>query len=460
MHPVNALIAPAAGRRPRSPERSFEAAMRAASRTSGLPWLTDEPFLSDLRVLHDAWHEVPDLTPIGRIAVQAEIRRHLATRLRMLHLLDVHPEVAEEPIDRPVVITGLPRTGTTFGHGLLAQRADVRAPRLWELWSPVPDTGRPGERTLSRRRRLAAARTRVRSFDAMIPGFQTIHPMHPLEPEECVFALPHSLGHHVRAPVPGYRAWFERRDTVPDYLHLRRQLQALQWRRKRRRWVLKSPFHLLTLDALLTVFPDATVVLTDRDPARAMASWGSLAEAGMSAHCADVNPRWIGREWLEIWSRGAERARAVRRAHDPERFLDMPYGELTADPVGTAERLWRRMGEGFDADCRARVLAYTRRDRRKDPGGHRYGLDRYGLDPDRVRAAFGPDPRSGPNAAESPRRTRPARGCGGEPGAVVPGAPPPEARRWCPRAVRRRVRPGHRPARPRPPCPGASGTGP
>ncbi|MCY9784074.1 sulfotransferase [Nocardiopsis sp. EMB25] len=392
VHPVNTLIAPVAGRRPHPAERSFDAATRAAAQRTGLTWPVDEPFLSDLRVLHEAWHAVPDLTPIGRVSVQAEIRRRLETRLRMLHLLDVHPEVADEPIDRPVFITGLPRTGTTFGHGLLAAHADARAPMLWELWNPVPDTGRPGERTLSRRRRLAAARALVRGMDAMLPGFQTIHPMHPLEPEECVFALPHGLSHHVRAPIPGYRAWVERRDAVPDYAYLKQQLQALQWKRPRRRWVLKSPLHLLTLDALLDVFPDATVVLTDRDPARAMASWGSLTEAGMRLHCADVDPSRIGGEWLEIWSKGAERARAVRRAHDPGRFLDLPYDELTRDPVAVAERTWRALGAEFDAESRNRTLRYTRRDRRKNPGGHRYGPERYGLDPDRVRAVFGPDP--------------------------------------------------------------------
>lgn len=390
MSPVNALLTPwekVSG----TAEEAFDAALRAASSRSGLAWPSDETFLSDMRVLSDAWNAVPGLTPIGRISLRSEIRRRLETRLRMLHLLDAHPEVADEPVDRPVFITGLPRTGTTFGHGLLAQHVRGRAPLLWELLNPVPDTGKPEERTVSRRERLGSVRTMVRGMDAMAPGFQTIHPMHPLEPEECVFLLPHGMANHVRASVPGYRAWVERRDATPDYVYLKQQLQALQWKRPARRWVLKSPLHLPNLDVLLKVFPDAVIVLTDRDPARAMASWASLVEAGRRLHSGEVDPQRIGREWVEIWARAAERARRVRREHGSEHFLDLPYEELTSDPVGSAERIWRLLGEDFDADTRARTLAYTRRDRRKNPGGHRYSLERYGLTAEEVHAAFGPD---------------------------------------------------------------------
>ncbi|MFD3685651.1 sulfotransferase family protein [Nocardiopsis sp. NPDC058631] len=391
VNPVNALMDPFERRFGAAAEEVFDDALRAASFRSGLPWPSDEPFLSGIRVLSDAWQAVPGVTPLGRIGLRSEIRRRLETRLRMLHLLDANPEVEEEPVDRPVFITGLPRTGTTFGHGLLAQHVRGRAPMLWEMLSPVPDTGRPEERTVSRRERLGSARTQMRGMNAMGPGFQAIHPMHPLEPEECVFLLPHGVFFHVRAAVPGYRAWVEQRDATPDYVYLKQQLQALQWKRPARRWVLKSPLHLPNLDALLAVFPDAVIVMTDRDPARAMASWGSLTEAGMRLHNREVDPHWIGREWLEIWSGAAERARRVRREHGPERFLDLPYEELTSDPVKAAERVWHHLGEEFDPATRAHTLAYTRRDRRKDPGGHRYSLDRYGLTAEEVYAAFGPD---------------------------------------------------------------------
>ena len=390
LDPVNVLLSPCAGRS--GGEGSFDALLRAVSSRSGLPWLPDDAFLSDMRFLHESWQSAPGLTPAGGLAFQSEVRRRLDTRLRMLHLLDVHLEVTAQTIDRPVFITGLPRTGTTFGHGLLSRHVRSRAPMLWELLSPVPDTGRPGERTVSRRERLASARAQIRGMHAVSPGFAMIHPMHPMEPEECTFLLPHGLNHHVRAFVPDYRAWLEKRDAVPDYVYLRQQLQALQWKRPARRWVLKSPLHLPNLDALLAVFPDAVIVLTDRDPARAVPSWASLTEAGMRMHCRTADPVRIGREWLDIWAEAAERARRVRSRHDPARFLDLPYQELTSDPLGTAERIWNDLGEGFDPASRERTLAYTRRDRRKNPGGHRYGLDRYGLSEEEVRAAFGPAP--------------------------------------------------------------------
>ncbi|MFL1381017.1 sulfotransferase family protein [Nocardiopsis protaetiae] len=390
LKPVNGLLAPFEGRF--GGEGSFDAALRAASSRSGLPWPPDEPFLSGMKVLHDAWQAAPDLTPLGRFSLQTEIRRRLERRLRMLHLLDARPEIAAQTVDRPVFITGLPRTGTTFAHGLLARHVRGRAPMLWELLNPVPDTGRPGERKVSRRERLAAARTQVRGTHAAGPGFGAIHPMHPLEPEECIFLLPHGLNSHILAHVPDYRAWLERRDATPDYVYLKQQLQALQWGRPARRWVLKSPWHLSNVDVLLSVFPDAVVVLTDRDPARAMASWASMTEAGRRLHCHGADPRQIGREWVDIWAGAAESARRVRAGQGPGRFLDLPYDELTSDPLGAAERVWQSLGEEFDPESRARTLAYTRRDRRESPGGHKYGLGRYGLTAEEVRAAFGPDP--------------------------------------------------------------------
>ncbi|MGW9351096.1 sulfotransferase family protein [Nocardiopsis flavescens] len=402
LKPVNALLSPFGGRS--GAAESFDATLRAASTRSGLPWPSDEPFLSELRFLHDSWEAAPDLTPVGRFSLRTEIGRRLERRLRMLHLLDARPEVAAGAVDRPVFITGLPRTGTTFGHGLLARHTAGRAPLLWELLNPVPDTGRPGERTVSRRERLAAARTQVRGMHAAGPGLGTIHPMHPMEPEECIFLLPHGLNAHILAHVPGYREWLERRDATPDYVYLKQQLQALQWGRPARRWVLKSPWHLSNLDALLSVFPDAVVVLTDRDPARAIASWASMTEAGRRLHCHGADPHRIGREWLDIWAGAAERARGVRAGHSPGSFLDLPYGELTSDPLGAAERVWRGLGEEFDPDSRDRTLAYTRRDRRAHPGGHTYDPARYGLTEREVRAAFGPDP-TGAAAARARDRT-------------------------------------------------------
>ncbi|WP_231640860.1 sulfotransferase [Nocardiopsis sp. NRRL B-16309] len=401
--PANTLLTPATRSRFRDPARAFEAAERAAADRSGLPWPRDREFRSRMRFLSDAWLSAPGVTPLGRLSVQNEVERRLETRLRLLHLFEARPEVADQVVDRPVFITGLPRTGTTFAHGLLAQHARTRAPALWELLDPVPPSGREGERVRDRRERLASARSVIRFLNAMAPRWQSIHPMHPLEPEECVFLLPHSMAHHVRIPVPEYRAWMEERDTTPDYEFLKAALQAMQLdhataagrrppasaagRGAPRRWVLKSPLHLGSLDALLRVFPDATVVLTDRDPVRATASWGSLVEAGMALHLDRVDPHWIGEEWLGIWTRSMARAERVRAASAPGTFVDLPYDELTADPVGVAERVWTGLGEEFDDLSRRRTTDYTRRDRRPSP--HRYTIDRYGLTPERVLAAFG-----------------------------------------------------------------------
>lgn len=382
---VNSLLRPVAAARFASSERSFAAADRKALRRSGFSEGRDGQFCADMRVLHEAWHTAANLSPIGRFAVQAEIVRRLETRLRMSHFLETHPQVRQLPVTRPVFITGLPRTATTLLHGLLASRTEVRAPMLWELMSPVPSYG--SRREVPAARRIRAARLTVSMFQAAVPEIRAIHPMNAQEPDECVFLLPHSLVHYARTPIPGYREWFAERDARDDYLYFRQQLQALQWQRQPLRWVLKSPFHLWNLDALLGTFPDANVVWTHRDPAQALASWCSFTEAVMSLHNRRIDLEQLGEDWLRIWTEGIRRATEVRRGH-PDRFIDVPYSALAADPVTTADRVTRALGLEDDGTSRQRMASYARQDRRRKPGSHRYTLERYGLSAQRVRQSF------------------------------------------------------------------------
>jgi hypothetical protein len=376
--PVNTLLAPVEWRRPATPV-GFARLVRAAAHRTGAADLPPDPAFQDgMRVLYEALLTAP-LTPIGRAGARDEIGRRLANRYGLRRLLDRHPDVAALPVDRPVVVTGLPRTGTTLLHGLLARHQGARAPLLWELLHPVADTA------AQRRRGIRAARRAARFSHAGVPALRDIHPLDPYRPEECIFALPHHFGHLTRTPMPGYRSWCAVRDADEDYRYLRCHLQALQWRRPARRWVLKSPFHLHHLDALLRAFPDATVVWTHRDPIRALASWCSLVEAIMLLQNDRVDRARIGSDWLDIWSDGLRKAMEVRAAA-PERFVDVDYDRLVADPAGTVAGLWRDLGDPMGPGTEAGAGGHRHR-----PGRHRYALERYGLDPDEVgdRLAIG-----------------------------------------------------------------------
>jgi hypothetical protein len=361
------------------PHRAGFAAMErtAARRAHAVGMPPDPAFHADMRRLHEALLAAP-LTPIGRLAARTEITRRLTNRYALRRLFDRHPEVSRLAVDRPVVVTGLPRTGTTLLHDLLARHGGARAPQLWELLHPVP--GSPA----GRRRALRSTRWTTRMYHAAVPALCDIHPLDPRAPEECIFVLPHHHGHQARARMPDYHRWCEARDAADDYRYLRHHLQALQWRRSRRRWVLKSPFHLHHLDALLAAFPDATVVWTRRDPVRAMASWCSFVEAIMWLQNDRVDRAAIGRDWLEIWATGLAQGARTRAAH-PGRFIDVDYGSLAADPVATTVGLWECLGDPVDGPARARIATAASGAQHR-PGRHRYRLERYGLDPDEVRA--------------------------------------------------------------------------
>ncbi|MDP9796074.1 hypothetical protein J2S43_004586 [Catenuloplanes nepalensis] len=338
----------------------------------------DAAFLDGLRVLHEHI-QAADLTPMGRIAMRMEVGRRLANRRRVREVLRTRPEIAAAPVPRPVFVTGLPRTGTSLLHGLLGHRTGARAPMFWELLHPAARGAEAAGRRFS-------ARMLAGLYYAMMPAMRTIHPLAATEPEECVFLLPHNGVHLTRVPMPGYRDWYDAHDFTPDYAYLRQQLQVLQ-RDETPRWVLKSPCHLGHLDALLTAFPDAVIVTTRRDPAVALASWCSFCEATLRMHNHRVDLAEIGRTWLDYWTRAADRAGTVRAATGAH-MVDVDYDDLVADPAGTAAAIWERAGAPLTAADRDALTAFAGRDRRRAPGTHRYTLERYGLDEEKVRAAF------------------------------------------------------------------------
>jgi hypothetical protein len=357
----------------------------AAVRCTGADGPVDEDFRAGMRVLLASYLEVDELTPLGLLGVRAEIRRRVEMRLRVRRLLAEHPEIEDMPVRQPVVITGLPRTGTTFLHDLISRSDSVRAPRLWELLRPCPADGSARRRSADRRRRIRSARMVAGIAHSAVPGLRIVHDLSAHATEECVFALPHSLVHNVPAPIPAYRHWYADRDASADYAYFKQLLQVLQWGCPERRWVLKSPFHLWSLDALLAVFPDATVIWTHRVPETVMASWCSFVEHIRALHARYTDPLPVGREWLRIWGSALRRAARVREMADPEQFCDVGYRTLTGDPAAIVASLSQRLGISAP---RVRA-AQNQPDQRTEPlGRHRYSLDRYGLTAMAIRDAF------------------------------------------------------------------------
>ncbi|GAA4075490.1 sulfotransferase [Streptomyces shaanxiensis] len=369
------LLRPAFGSR-RNPDRVFDRIAVEAGEAKG-----DRQFVDDFRSLLGWWAKAENLTPVGWQSAQVFVRRHLANRARVRRLIAERPEIEREPIDKPVFVVGLPRTATTVTHAVLSLSEEHRSPLLWELLAP--DLELPPRQ---RRKAVTAGRRMVQGTNLFAPRFRDIHPMAAEGPEECTFALPHALMPMSQALIPEYVAWYRERDFVDDYRYLKQVFQVLQYGRPRRRWILKSPLHLGNLDALHTVFPDATIVWCHRDPVTAVASFCSLIEHGMAVSTRPLDLHGIGATWFALLSRAMERGLRARAALPREALVDAPYSWLAAEPATGAPKLYAAVGARWGDAEAARLAGAVARPKGTRP--HRYDLARYGLTRAEVEAAF------------------------------------------------------------------------
>ena len=216
---------------------------------TGLEDFGDDSFREALRVLLQAYESEADLNFIGRLCVHGDTVRLLANRLRLVADRRRYPAVADEVIRRPLFITGLPRSGTTFLHALLAQDPAHSAPQVWEVMYPSPP---PERATYDADRRIAATARQLRLIDILMPDFKTVHLIDARLPQECIAITNHAFRSYTFESmyrVPSYRSWHDRQDKRPEYEFHRSFLQHLQWRCPGSRWVLKAPSHLLALEA-------------------------------------------------------------------------------------------------------------------------------------------------------------------------------------------------------------------
>ncbi len=372
---ANLLLRPGFGSR-RDPDRIFDRIVVEAGEAPG-----DREFVDGFRSLLGWWAKAENLTPVGWQSAQVHVRRHLANRARVRRLIAEHPEIEREPIEKPVFVVGLPRTATTVTHSVLSISDEHRCPLLWELLGP--DLELPPRQ---RRKAITAGRRLVQGTNLFTPRFRDIHAMAAEGPEECTFALPHALMPFSQARIPEYLAWHCERDFVADYRYLKQVYQVLQYGRPRRRWVLKSPMHLENLDALRTVFPDATIVWCHRDPVTVVASFCSLIEHGMAVSTRPLDLAGIGATWLGLLSRAMTRGLAARAAIPAEQLVDAPYSWLGSDPATGAPKLYAAVGAPWTEADAARLPAAVARP--KGTRKHTYDLSRYGLTRAEVESSF------------------------------------------------------------------------
>ncbi len=344
------------------------------------------PFLPGLRALLRTYDENP-FSEKGRTRSRRRLVNLLATRLKVEDALKRNVEILARPVKQPVVLTGLPRSGTSALFSLLGADPAARPLRLWETQCPDPIPLAPGASD-PRRDAIEAYYAQGREKR---PEFTKIHFTSADTPEECVLLHAYAM-HGVQMGVEiffePYASWYQAAaaDLRAMYAYQKRMMQLLDWQRPGERWLLKTPAHLWGLDALIATFPDVAIVWNHRDPLACVASACSMTQALMAT--IEVDPKWLGPAVMEFYARSLDRGLAVREKADPARFFDVPYAEFTSDPLGCAERVYAHFGLPLPPTSRDALRAFAAANPEGKHGKHEYDLARYGLDEDRVRARF------------------------------------------------------------------------
>jgi len=330
------------------------------------------------------------LNLMGCIAAREDLTRMLVNRLQLERDRHLHPEIAGEEIRQPLFITGLPRSGSTLLHSLLARDPASRVPLNWETLHPSPP---PERATYNTDRRCALAEREIRWFHRLQPEFRKIHPVGARLPEECVVILSHpflSFQFSSTYFVPSYQAWLEQQDLRPAYEFHRRFLQHLQWRCPAERWVLKAPPHWPGLDALFAVYPDARVILTHRDPLEVVPSVASLHFVLRRTFSDAIDPIAVGPEVSQMLANDIARGMRLldQSGGPPGRVLDVRYPDLLRDPLGMVRKIYAY----FDLPLLPQVEARMRQCLVENPqdknGRHEYSLEQFGLDADTERQRY------------------------------------------------------------------------
>lgn len=365
-----------------------ETVMAAAREQTGLTDIGDPAIVEGLEVLCRAYEEEAKFSARGRAIAEAELVTQLANRMKVEDWLTRHPELLERPIEKPLFVFGLPRTGTTLVINLLAADPARRSFLRWTAYDPVPPP-RPEELTAGPRWKVMQDKNEMAL--KYMPEIAAIHYEEAHSPTECQFAMAPSFIAQVyesQADIPSYREWlFHRADIARAFRFEKRLLQVLQAEAPGR-WVLKNPWHPLWLDSLTEVFPDAQLVMTHRDPADVVGSIGSLIQYVRGIYSDEVDLHRIGETFMETFRIMIDRQQAFRDARGPDAILDVQYDAIMRDPLAEVRNIYAHFGEDFTPQAEAAMQAYMRDNPKGKHGKHSYSLETYGLTREGVHDAF------------------------------------------------------------------------
>lgn len=357
--------------------------MSSAVEAIGLDQFGPGDFVDGLEVLLDSLAADAELCPSTDEAVVGVLRRRLENRLLVEQWRERHPSIADVPIEGPVHVIGLPRTGTTALGSMLSLDPQFRCLRMWEQRAPVPPPVLAEEH--SDPRRLAY----IAEIDALTAEERAKHLYEvdaTVEDSDVLGMAFH--GQQYTLPVYGYHRWWRASDCTDTFAYHRRVIQLLGSARPPARWLFKAPHHKFHLDAIVGSYPDARFVFTHRSPLESVPSYASFVASIFPPSDGDLDRERLGREVENHLREGMESAIEARGRIGEDRFLDVHHRDLIADPMGTVARVYDHLGLILSSNVEAEIRAWQTANRSGAHGTHHYTPQQYGLRPAEVREAW------------------------------------------------------------------------
>jgi len=360
-----------------------------AKSETGLSDLGEPLFLEGLNRLIDSINNEANLNEIGIQAQPIRIQGLLSNRLRFEEDLKKFPEILEQQIISPIVIVGLPRTGSTMTHRLLASDPNHTAMLWWEGRYPAL---LPGEKRGDIETRMELGKAEVDAVVAASPEALDIHPWDYKGADEEILLLEHNFLSTVPESfmaLPSYSEWIEEQDHTLAYEDLKKFIQYLQWQnpgREKKRWVLKSPHHLGFIDKMISVFPDAKIIQTHRDPVKTVPSFCSMCANLFEPLTTNFDKVFIGKHWSNKLTRALNHCMNISEQH-PDNFLDLEFLNMIKDPIDEMKKIYEFIGEPFGEKTEVAMEAW-REENKHEMGAHKYSLEEYDLTESQINDNF------------------------------------------------------------------------
>jgi hypothetical protein len=370
---------------------SADALVEQAVKTTGLDDFGGSTFREGLEILIDdvnaghakGWHNDAG---VGRVAHDS--LHYLTSRLKVEDYLKRHPELLDRPIERPVFVMGVPRTGTTLMSNLLAADPARRSPLTWEIDDPVPPVA--SKDLLTTDPRALARLEQEKAMLAANPDMGKYYRGSAIYPNECVFFMAHdfkTLMIESKGRVPGYKEFIFSCDMTSAYEYHRKFLQLLQ-ENAGGVWNVKKPSHSLWLETIFKVYPDARVVWTHRDPFTATGSLMSIISLNHMGHMGKVDTEWLAEDYPWQAAEHANRIMDFREKYGEDKIIDVHYADLVDDPVGETKKLYAKLGDEWTAQAEAGIQRWVDDNPQNKFGKHEYKLAQYGLSKEQLEPLF------------------------------------------------------------------------